>query len=292
MLSLFIAFGFSACTLNDQNIEDSCGIYKDISFTRFPLLCNYSVKNMPNNATAIIITSQEKLNENFTLHENTCSVESDPNIDFNENYLVGIFAGVKPSSGYSIKITSIVENNCQIVINYYEESSLLYGDSSNSSLYPTDFVLIPKTTKPVYLNKTTETSDAIIIGSYCGKCTGNNCTNFYQLNDYNTLKFQNVVIGNYDFNQYKHIATAKRNEYNLFLKNVPAEILNLNGQTKTYGSPDTSDQGGIYFELRQGIAEGTTVTKVFIDTNDTPDQSAEIKAFKKVILEKTIELTK
>ena len=72
----------------------------------------------------------------------------------------------------------------------------------------------------------------------------------------------------------------------MFLKNVPNEILNLKGQTKTYGTPDSADQGGVYFELHQGAY----TTKIYIDNNDTADQSAEIKVFKKAIKDKIITL--
>lgn len=287
MLSLFIAFGLSSCSLSDD-IKDTCGDYEDVSFTGFPLLCNYSVKSMPNNATALIVNTQEKLDANFTKHENTCTVPSDPAIDFSKNYLIGLYAGAKPTGGYAIKVSSIVENSCQIVINYYEKSPLTGETVSDGTTYPTDFILIPKTAKTIYFNKTVQSTNTMIVGNYAGTCIGSDCLNFFQINDYNTIEFKNVVYNNYNFNQYKSIATGKVGDYTLFLKSVPTEILNLKGQTKTYGAPDTADQGGIYFELRQ---DGVT-TKIFIDTKDTEDQSAEIKAFKKAIQDKIAALKK
>ena len=131
--------------------------------------------------------------------------------------------------------------------------------------------------------KTNENSDNIVIGSYDSQCTTADCQKFFQINDYNILKFLNVAAGQYDFGQYKYTPTIKRGDYTLLLKTVPAEILALKGQTKTYGTPNAA---GVYFELRQGAV----VTKVYIDNNDTQDQSAEIKAFKKVIQEKITSL--
>jgi hypothetical protein len=243
---------------------------------------------MPNNANALIVNSQEKLEANFTKHENTCTVPSDPAIDFTKNFLVGIFAGAKPTGGYAIKVSSIVDNSCQIVINYYEKAPLPNEVVSEGTTYPTDFILIPKTSKTIYFNKTVQSPDAIIVGSYSSFCTGVDCLSFFQINDYNIIKFKNVVYNQYNFSQYKNVTTGKVGDYTLFLKNVPAEILNLKGQTKTYGSPDAADQGGVYFELRQG----TIITKVFIDNKDTADQSAEIKAFKKAINDKIVALKK
>ena len=286
MLSLFIAFGFSACSISNDDMNVDCGANTNVAFTGFPLLCNYTVKSLPTNPAAIVVNNQEKMDYYFTKHENTCTVPSDPNIDFTEKFLVGIFAGAKPTSGYAIKMTSIVENNCQIVINFYEKSPQAGETLSSAPTYPSDFILIPKTVKPIVFNRTTESPDNIVIGSYNGKCTGSDCQKFFQINDYNIQKFLNVVVGNYDFGQYKYTTTTKRDEYTLLLKSVPTEILNLKGQTKTYGTPDSADQGGTYFEYTQG----SVVTKIFIDNNETTDQSTEVKLFKKAIQDKITSL--
>lgn len=286
MLSLFIAFVFNACSVNNDNMDVDCGANTELAFTGFPLPCNYSIKTLPNNPAALVASSQEKMDLYFTKHENTCSSPTDPNIDFTKNYLVGIFAGAKPTGGYAIKMTSIVENNCEIIINFYEKGPIAGENLTQATTYPSDFILIPKTSKPILFNRTTESSDNIKIGSYFGSCSGTDCQKFYQLNDYNILKFLNVVSGSYNFDQYKYTTTTKRNEYTLFLKNVPTEILGLNGQTKIYGSPDAADQGGIYFELTQG----SVVTKVYIDNNDTADQSDAIKVFKNAVKAKITSL--
>lgn len=286
MIGLFVAFGFSACSLNDGNNYVDCGTNTVVNFTGFPFSCNYTEKTLQNNPAAIVVGSQEKMNEYFTKHANSCPVASDPNIDFTKEYLVGIFAGAKPTSGYEIVISSIVENNCEIVVNYYERTPAVGENVTQTPTYPTDFVLIPKTSKGMIFNKTTENADNIIIGSFNNQCLSSDCQKFYQINDYNTLKFLNVGAKQYDFGQYRYTPTIKRGEYTLLLKDVPAEILALKGQTKTYGTPDAGDQGGIYFQLRQGAS----LTKVYIDNNDTADQSAEIKIFKKTIQEKITSL--
>lgn len=283
MLSLFIAFGITACSLNDDTKYVECGVNALVEFTGFPFLCNYSVKTPQTSPAVAVVASQEKMNDLFTKHENSCPVASDPNIDFTKQFLVGIFAGVKPTSGYAIKITSIVENNCEIIVNYYEKTPAAGENVSQTPTYPSDFVLIPRTTKGFIFIKTNESSDNMVIGSFSNNCTGADCQKFFQINDFNILKFLNVAAGQYDFGQYKYTPTIKRGDYTLLLKSVPAEILALKGQTKTYGTPNAA---GVYFELRQGI----NVTKVYIDNNDTEDQSAEIKTFKKAIQEKITSL--
>lgn len=286
MLSLFIAFGFSACSLNDDSLNVDCGTYKDLSFTGFPLPCNYTIKTPPTTPASLVATSQADIDKYFTKHTNSCPNPSDPTIDFTKNYLVGIFSGLKQTNGYEIKVASIIENDCQLVINYFERAPLPGETLSQVANYPADFILIPKTEKPIVFIKTIESSDNAVIGSFATQCVGSDCQKFFQISDFNSLKFLNVVYGSYDFAQYKYTATAKRGDYTALLKTVPTEILNLKGQTKTYGSPDDADQGGVYFQLRQGIV----VTKVYIDNKDTADQSLEIRAFKKAIQDKITSL--
>jgi hypothetical protein len=276
MLGLFIAIGISACSLNNDDYNTDCGANVDVPFIGFPLLCNYTVKTLPENPLAVLINTQEKMDDNFTKHPNTCPVASDPNIDFTKNYLVGVFAGVKPTSGYEIKMTSIVENNCEIVINFFEKSPQAGEQISQTPTNPSDFILIAKTSKPIIFNRTTESSDNIIIGNI------GTVRNFFQLNDFNILKFQNVAADSYSFEQYKYTNVTKRGEYTLFYNGVPAEILAIKGQTKTYGSPDAANQGGVYFQLRQA----GTITNIYIDNNDTADQSTAVKIFKKAIQDK------
>ncbi|WP_281232132.1 protease complex subunit PrcB family protein [Flavobacterium gelatinilyticum] len=277
MLSLFVAFGIAACSLGNDDLPNvDCGSNAELPFTGIPLLCNYSVKTLPNNPAFILIDSKEKLESNFTKHENTCTVASDPTIDFTKYNLVALFGGAKPTNGYAIKMTTIVQNNCEIIINFFEKGPQTGETLVQTPTYPSDFILIPKTNKTILFNRTNESPDNIVIGSFGAQ------NNFFQINDYNILTFLNVQTDKYEFAQYKNTVKTKRSEYTIFLKTIPAEITALKGKTKTYGTPDNEDQGGVYFELRQGIS----VTKIYIDNNDTDDQSAEIKAFKKVIKDK------
>jgi len=286
MLSLFIAFGFSACSLNNEDMNVDCGADADKAFTGIPLLCSYSVKELSPNPNALLIGTQEAFDRSFTKNTSTCPNYTETPIDFTKEALIGIFSGLKSTNGYSIKVTSILENKCEILVNYYEKAPQPGETLTSAATYPSDFILIPKTTKPVFFKKNTEVTDNIVIGSFNKQCTGADCQKFFQINDFNILKFQNVVAGGYDFNQYRSLATTKKGDYTLFVKSVPAEILSLKGQTKVYGTPDAVDHGGVYFELRQGA----TVTKVSIDNTDSPDQSAEVKAFKKAIQDKITSL--
>ncbi|WP_035649639.1 protease complex subunit PrcB family protein [Flavobacterium sp. ASV13] len=286
MLSLFIAFGLSACSLGNDDLNVDCGASKELPFAGYPLLCNYAVKTYPDNPAAVIVTSQEKLDFLFTKHENTCPIATDPNIDFNKNMIVGIFSGVKATSGYSIKMTSVVENNCEILISYFE-SGPQSGEATNvAPTYPSDFIILPRSSKTIIFSKTTESPDNIIIGSYFGNCSGSDCQNFFQLNDFNILKLTSTAPGNFNFNQSAYFAKTKRGEYTAFGKIIPSEILSLKGQNKTFGTPDSANQGGVFFQWKQGA----TTTKIFLDNNDTADQSTDVITFKRAIKDKITNL--
>lgn len=280
ILGLFIAFGLGACSLNTDDTTDQCGLYTEVAMIGFPLSCNYTVKNQSPNPSAIVIKTQEKLNAEFTTHPNSCNNAINPAIDFSKLALIGIYSGQKLTSGYGIKVTSIVENSCQVVVNFFEHGPQSGETIIQTPSYPSDYVLIPTTTKTIYFNKINETPDKVIIGSFDGDCTTTNCQKFFQLNDYNILKYKDVVYGSYAFDQYIYSSVTKRGDYTRFLKEIVTnEIRSLEGQTKTFGSPDTGDKKGIYFELHR---EGK-ITKIYIDNDDTADQTTEIKAFKKNI---------
>lgn len=286
MLSLFVAFGISACSLGNDDTYVDCGAYTNVVYSGFPLLCNYSVKTQPNNASVIVITSQDDMDKYFPKHANSCTVASNPNIDFTKQSLIGVFSGAKPTSGYVVKIASIVENKCEVIVNILEKSPAVGETTAPGTTYPSDYVLIPKTSKAFIFNKVNEIADNIVIGSFFSECEGTNCQKFYQINDFSIQKFLGVANAQYDFGQYIYTVTPKKGDYALLLKSVPAEIIALKGKTKTYGTPDSADQGGIYFELRQG----GSVTKIYIDNNDTEDQSAAIIGFKNVLKNKITSL--
>ncbi|MNY59017.1 hypothetical protein D3C86_1954180 [compost metagenome] len=90
----------------------------------------------------------------------------------------------------------------------------------------------------------------------------------------------------YDFNQYNYKTLGFKDDFAAFLLKIPTEIKDLKGQTKTFGSPDSYDQGGVYFEWSQA----GVVTKVFLDTDNSADQTQNIILFKKLIQDKITEL--
>ncbi len=276
-MGLFLAIGLSACDINNNEEYQSCGTYGNTEFSNYPLECNYTIKETPAEAKAIAIKTQAQMDLFVTKNNTSCGDSSIPEtINFENNYLIGIFAGTKPTTGYTIQISSILENNCEIVIQFYETEPADGADVESTLNNPHSFVLIPKTNKPIYLNKVSKPQNYIVLGTYSNLPT----QTLYSETDINVLHYLNVPYGIYDISNLNFESLSTKGEYSQFVKTIPNEILALNGQTKTYGSPNVADQGGIYFQLNKG---GITTT-VFIDTYDTNDQSADIITFKKAIL--------
>lgn len=67
-------------------------------------------------------------------------------IDFNKYQIIAVFDNIKTTGGYSIDITSVVENRNNIVVTI---KRLLTGDNSTVMTQPFHIVKIPKTTKPI-----------------------------------------------------------------------------------------------------------------------------------------------
>lgn len=280
ILGLFIAIGFSACDVNDTTQDyPSCGNYQNTYFTNYPVTCNYTIKTMPTTSGVITIQTQEKMDSFFTKNETSCGDTTIPStVDFSKNNLIGIFSGTKPTTGYQIKISSILENDCEVVVQFYEKEPAENSENEQALNNPYDFVLIPKTTKPIYFNKVSETKSYVVLGTFSNSPT----QTIYSETDLNIKDYLNVAYGDYDLSKYNFKSLTKKGEYSEFIKVIPSEILSLNGTTKTYGSPNAADQGGVYFQLHK---DGY-VSTVYIDNNDTEDQSAEIIAFKKVVKER------
>ena len=283
ILGLFVAIGFSSCDLNDpQDDYKNCGNYENTAFASYPVECNYTIKTMPTTSGVIAVKTQEKMDSFFKKNETSCGDATIPTaIDFTKNYLIGIFAGTKATNGYEIKVTSILENECEVVVQFYENEPTAGSENGQALNNPHHFVLIPKTDKPIYFNKVTPAKNYVVLGTYFGNCE-TNCQTFYSETDLNIKAFLNFEYGKYDMSKYNFKSLTKKGEFTAFAKTVPAEIIALSGKTKTYGTPDSADQGGIYFEFHN---EGK-ITTVYFDTNTTEDQSAEIIAFKKTVLDR------
>jgi hypothetical protein len=276
ILAALVALSFYSCTDPIDNVDDqNCGDVRNVAYESFKY-CSQAKEN-PTKPIYVLINSNEELQKHFT----TCTPSS-PLPDFTQKRILGLLAGPKPTGGYTIKIQSVVENDCQILVEYSEKAPHADDDVSQAITYPSDYIVLPKSSKPILFAKVNEAVDYVIVGSYFGQCTGADCYQFYKVENYKVIQYPKVVNFPTEFNKTDYKSFVYRDDLAGFLLKLPTDIKNLKGQTKTFGTPDNHDQGGVYLEWSQA----GTVTKIYLDNDDTADQTAEIIAFKKVIKDK------
>ena len=134
---------------------------------------------------------------------------------------------------------------------------------------------------------TNTTVQRLVFGTYFGMCS-TNCVTVFALDSAKVQQdtlvnviistsyvFAGVDLSNDKFVQVKHLLTE-----------IPDELTTT--PDKTYGSPDSHDQGGVYVEVAvlQTALGGDVLTthKYTIDTDNTTDQSSDILSFKTKIL--------
>ena len=276
---MLVVFSLYSCSDPiDSGDTQNCGVVRNVAYESF----NYcgQLKENPTKPIYLLINSTEEMQQKF----NTCGTVTLP--DFTQKRILGLLAGPKPTGGYNIKIQSVIEDDCQILVQYSEKAPTDGNSETQAVTYPADYVILPKSTKPILFSKVYDVVDYAIVGTYLGQCSGANCNPFFRIENYKVLQYPKVVNFPAAFNKTDYKALIFRDDYAAFLLKVPTEIKNLKGQTKTFGAPDDHDQGGVYLEWSQA----GVVTKIYLDTDNTTDQTPEVIAFKKVIQDKIAEL--
>jgi hypothetical protein len=203
-------------------------------------------------------------------------------INFEKEMVVAVLSGEKPSGGYVVKIESITEDDCQILVNYSEKTPKPGSAVTMALTYPYDMALIPKTKKPVLFKKVTTNTDYIILGKYNEGTL--NSQSFYKLDSKKTEKYitPNFISNEslYDFDTFRTEIVTIKPEYTTLVNKIPAEILNLTNQTKKYtftNEQPITGAGYVYIE----ISLNNNIRRVYIPLIDTKDQSEEVIEFKK-----------
>jgi hypothetical protein len=280
ILMLFVALSFYSCNdITDDNMQN-CGSISNVVYQSFSY-CGV-LKENPKQYSFVILNSNEDVQKIFT----TCQTVDVALPDFTQKRILGIYAGPKPTGGYTIKIQSVVEDDCQIIVEYFEKEPKKDEVVTTAITYPADYVILPKSNKPILFKKASQINDYVVMGTYFGECLGTDCQQFFRIDSQKVIHYLNVNYDSYDFNQYNYKALGFKDDFAAFLLKTPTEIAALKGQTKTFGSPDSHDQGGVYFEWSQA----GTVTKIYLDTDNSTDQTQNVILFKKVIQDKITEL--
>jgi hypothetical protein len=277
ILLFVIVTSLFSCTPEATQPIQNCGADRNVAYTS-STYCT-TLKEEYKSFKGLKVESQEKFE---SLFKPCITVDALPPIDFTKNIMVGVLAGEKPTGGYGIKIESIVENDCEAVIFYYETTPIPGQNQTQVITYPQDFVIIPKTTKPIFLRKINKNTNFVVIGSGSSFCP-TNCFSYFKINPYSVISYLNVGSNfDLDANNYQFKSLVTEVDFNALVKAIPAEIIALKGKDKVYGCPDCTDQGVIYFEWR----EENAITKIRIDPSDTSDQSPAVITFKKLLMDK------
>jgi hypothetical protein len=77
-----------------------------------------------------------------------------PEVDFSQNVVLGLFAGVQPSTGFRIEVPKITEYSRQIEVEVMTIAPCLAEDAHTA---PRSFVVIPATSKEIVFRETGET---------------------------------------------------------------------------------------------------------------------------------------
>ena len=276
MILILLAFCFTACTDNEIP-TDTCGSVTPVVFSAYEPQCGYFLKKNPEKLSGLVINTQNTIDTFFEDSRAVvnCFAPSGPDFDLTKNTYLAVFAGPKPTGGYSIKIQSVIENDCGVLVEFYQKSPKADEVVTQATTYPVDYAVIAKTTKPVYFKEVAYGGDYIVIGSYSFFCPGT-CPVFkYRIEAAETARFSQTSTGTETFQNLSF-----RENLSGFLAQVPQEIKDLKGQTKEYINPNVADGGGCYFEYHQ---EGV-VTKIrFTNFDSTNPNDANLIAFKNYI---------
>jgi hypothetical protein len=260
ILMLFVTQSFYSCTDSaDKNI-DNCGKTTNVVYEGFKY-CG-TLKENPKQAAFLIINSNEEIQKLFTPCQ-TFDVVKLP--DFTQKRILGLFAGAKPTGGYTLKIQSVVEDDCQITVEYFEKEPQKDEMVTMAITYPADYVLLPKSNKPILFKKVKEIVDYVVIGRYSFFCPSN-CSSTYRIDDVKTTRFllANTAAASYE-------VLGVKEDFSNFVSHIPKEILALKGQTKEFKNDLIADGGGCFIEYHQG----NVVTSIKFTNFSNPEKGQE-----------------
>jgi hypothetical protein len=259
ILMLFVTLPFYSCTdVSGTNIED-CGKTTSVVYESFSY-CGV-LKENPKEPSFLIINSNEEVQKLFT----TCQTKDIALPDFTQKRILGLFAGAKPTGGYTLKIQSVVEDNCQIIVEYFEKEPQKEEMVTTVITYPADYVVLPKSNKPILFKKVKEIVDYVVIGRYSFLCQSN-CSATYRIDDVKTVRF---LIGNATSASYEVLGVKE--DLSNFVSHIPQEILALKGQTKEFKNDLIADGGGCFIEYHQG----DVVTNIRFTNFNAPEKGQE-----------------
>jgi hypothetical protein len=256
---LFVVLSFYSCNdLSDDNVPN-CGVLTNVVYESF----NYCgvLKENPKQPSFIVVNSNEEMQKLFT----TCETLNVALPDFTKKRILGLLAGPKPTGGFAIKIQSVVEDDCQIIVEYFEKEPKKDEVVATVVTHPADYIVLPKSSKPILFRKVNEIADYVIIGRYSFFCA-TDCFSSYRIDNTKTIRF---LSGNNTAGPYEVLGV--KGDLSNFVSHIPQEILALKGQTKEFKNDLIADGGGCFIEYHQG----NVVTKINFTNFNKPEPGQE-----------------
>jgi hypothetical protein len=144
ILTILTMFVLNSCDKNEESFSP-----QNINPTLIgegSLFSTYSNNITSNNL--VILNDQDWNNfiSNMNNPNNLSMSFTETNIDFNNYMILAVFDEPRPTGGYQISITNIVENSNNIIVDFNLTGS---GDLTQMPTHPYYIVKIPKSNKPV-----------------------------------------------------------------------------------------------------------------------------------------------
>jgi hypothetical protein len=217
ILSLAIILSLFSCTPKETTAIEKCGETKDVSFVKLSNQYEYKVKSKE--GITVIVDTQEKFETLFDVFL-FCGGKPDVNApstpDFAKHTLIGVVLPEKEQYTMEAAIIDVVENNCEIEVSYYEHElkDIFKPLDVNVKENPTDFVLIPKTKKPIVFKKVDMTPQLQILGSWSWMQTTGGLAGVHE-NQYTTGESRAVKITKSEIIFYTNNKEVSRSKYEI-----------------------------------------------------------------------------
>jgi hypothetical protein len=221
---LLVVLSFYSCSdsFGDDNVQN-CGDITNVAYESFDY-CG-KLKENPTRPVYVVIKSISEMNEKFT----SCETYNTVLPDFTQKRILGLFSGPKPTGGYSIKIESVIQDDCQILVRYFETAPGENDAVATVITYPADYVVLPISNKPILFSKVNKIVDYVILGTYIGRtassqCDGE-CNSFYQIESQKVVQYLKVNNFPAEFNQNNYKSLAYKEDFIGFTAKIPTQML-------------------------------------------------------------------
>ena len=145
IFSLVLLFTLS-CTTNDDNDDSEPQTITPVLIAKDNLYGNGAERISQQNVVVSNQTAWTQLMNSMNANNNQTNNFTTTTIDFNKFQIIAVFDNIKTAGGYSVDITTVVENQNDIVVTIKHLSN---GGITTVMTQPFHIVKIPRTTKPV-----------------------------------------------------------------------------------------------------------------------------------------------